>query len=81
MLGGNIEERMHMETVDCGEINNYPCAYAQQGYVFGRVGLYVYLFIYIYMSTKKKNRLHSKISHRVYSTTFSLSKNVSSVVC
>ena len=53
MLGGNIEERMHMETVDC-EINNYPCAYAQQGYVFGRVGLYVYLFIYIYMYVNKK---------------------------
>ena len=54
MLGGNIEKRMHMETVDCGEINNYPCAYAQQGYVFGRVGLYVYLFIYLYVCQQKK---------------------------
>ena len=43
-----------METVDCGEINNYPCAYAQQGYVFGRVGLYVYLFIYLYVCQQKK---------------------------
>ena len=36
------------------------CAYAQQGYAFGRVGLcayvrtYVRIYIYIYMSTKKQ---------------------------
>ena len=30
------------------------CAYAQQGYVFGRVRLYICIFIYICMSTKKQ---------------------------
>ena len=39
------------------------CAYAQQCYAFGRVGLRAYniMYIYIYMYVNKKNRLFSAL--------------------
>ena len=30
------------------------CAYAQRGYAFGHFGLCTYVYVYIYLSTKKK---------------------------
>ena len=56
-----------------------PCAYVQQGYAFGCIGLYVYtcICIFLYVCQQKTGCLmpyHSKISHWVYSTNFFLTE-------
>ena len=57
------------------------CTYAQQGYVFGRIGLCMYVCIFVYV----KNRLFSVLLlenlQLIVFYYFSLSLNASIVVC
>ena len=59
------------------------CVYAQQGYVFGCISLCMYsVYVCIYVTICKLfGALPLEIPFWVYSATFSLSLNTSSVVC